>query len=126
MLFKHHSESVKTSTPPSEAIVLPLVDACGVVHGLHPAGADAPDVDLLLVPGEGGEAARAVGEVRHLVITRVTAERLQNDNIIFCRYLLLNNLDCNILVFSVRRPEYRSRKTRKLCSTLPLSSGDSG
>ena len=80
MHFKHHSESVKTSTPPLEAIVLPLVDACGVVHGLHPAGADAPDVDLLLVPGEGGEAARAVGEVRHLVITRVTAERLQNDN----------------------------------------------
>ena len=60
--------------------MLPLVDACRVVHGLHPAGADAPDVDLLLVPGEGGEAARAVGEVRHLVITRVTAERLQSDN----------------------------------------------
>ena len=80
MHFKHHSESVKTSTPPLEAKVLPLVDACRVVHGLHPAGADAPDVDLLLVPGEGGEAARAVGEVRHLVITRVTAERLQSDN----------------------------------------------
>ena len=82
MHFKHHSESVKTSTPPLEAnvTVLPLVDACRVVHGLHPAGADAPDVDLLLVPGEGGEAARAVGEVRHLVITRVTAERLQSDN----------------------------------------------
>ena len=69
-------------TLPLEAIllVLPLVDACRVVHGLHPAGADAPDVDLLLVPGEGGEAARAVGQVRHLVITRVTAERLQSDN----------------------------------------------
>ena len=80
MHFKHQSESVKTSTPPLEAIVLPLVDACRVVHGLHPAGADAPDVDLLLVPGEGGEAARAVGQVRHLVITRVTAERLQSDD----------------------------------------------
>ena len=61
-------------------IVSPLVDACRVVHGLHPAGADAPDVDLLLVAGEGGEAARAVGEVSHLVITRVTAEWLQSDD----------------------------------------------
>ena len=72
--------------------MLPLVDACGVVHGLHPAGADAPDVDLLLVPGEGGEAARAVGQVRHLVITRVTAERLQSDTtiiIIFCKYFYI-------------------------------------
>ena len=58
----------------------PLVDACRVVHGLHPAGADAPDVDLLLVAGEGGEAARAVGEVGDLVITRVTAEWLQSDD----------------------------------------------
>ena len=97
--------------------MLPLVDACRVVHGLHPAGADAPDVDLLLVAGEGGEAARAVGEVSHLVITRVTAERLQSKVmmiIIFYRYfytyLLMNNLDRNVLVFSVRRPEYRSRK----------------
>jgi hypothetical protein len=39
--------------------------------------ADAVDIDLRGAPGQGGETGRVVGQVRHLVVVGVPAERLQ-------------------------------------------------
>ena len=58
---------------------LPLVYAGRVVHSLHPAAGDGLDVDLLLACGQRGEAAGGEGQVRHLVIARVAAERLKRE-----------------------------------------------
>ena len=66
----------------------PLVDAWRVVHGLHAAAGDGLDVDLLLAGGQRGEAAGGEGQVRHLVIARVPAERLsrKRQEITICKF----------------------------------------
>ena len=57
-----------------------VVHAGGVVHGLHPALGDAPDVDLLLALGQPRQAPAVVRQVRHLVVVRISAERLKQKN----------------------------------------------
>ena len=57
-----------------------VVHAGCVVHGLHPALGDAPDVDLLLALGEPRQAPAVVRQVRHLVVVRISAERLKQKN----------------------------------------------
>lgn len=57
-----------------------VVHAGGVVHGLHPALGDAPDVDLLLALGQPRQTPAVVRKVRHLVVVWIAAERLKQKN----------------------------------------------
>ena len=54
-----------------------IVHAGRVVHGLHPALGDAPDVDFLLALGQPREASAVVRQIRHLVVVRIAAKRLK-------------------------------------------------
>ena len=58
-----------------------VVHAGGVVHGLHSAPGDAPDVNLLLALGQPRQAPAVVREIRHLVVVRIAAERLQQRSV---------------------------------------------
>ena len=57
-----------------------VVHAGGVVHGLHPALGDAPDVDLLLALGQLRQALAVVREVGHRVVVGVPAEWLKHQH----------------------------------------------
>ena len=58
-----------------------VVHAGGVVHSLHPATGDAPDVDLLLALGQPRQTPAVIREIRHLVVVRIAAERLKQNEV---------------------------------------------
>ena len=63
-----------------QILFLLLVDAGRIVHRLHPAGGDGLHVDLILVLGQGGQAAGGEGKVGHLVVARITSKWLKMKN----------------------------------------------
>ena len=65
-------------------VFLLLIDlsrhAVSVVHGLHAAGVDALDVDLLLAAGEALQTLAVVGQVRHSVVGWASFISQQNNS----------------------------------------------